>query len=117
MKYTKFTLENFKGISKPVVIDIGGKLKEPLCLVGNNESGKTTILKGIELIGKLCKGHVLKSGEAANYRPKVGIDFTGKIELGVGISFDTLDIKDEVCAKIKPLKPLANYRSSAQTLA
>ena len=93
MKYTKFTLENFKGISKPVVIDIGGKLKEPLCLVGNNESGKTTILKGIELIGKLCKGHVLKSGEAANYRPKVGIDFTGKIELGVGISFDTLDIK------------------------
>jgi len=63
IQYIKFTLENFKGIVKEVAIDISSNINHPFCFVGNNECGKTTILKDIELIGKLCKGYVLQNGE------------------------------------------------------
>ena len=52
MRYIKFTLKNFKGI-KEVTLDV--TQEKPIALVGINESGKTTILEGIEYIGEHCK--------------------------------------------------------------
>ena len=54
MKFLQMSLYNFKGITDRITIDICDNQK-PLTIVGNNECGKTTILKGLELIGKLCK--------------------------------------------------------------
>lgn len=70
MKYRSFFLRNYKGIANEVTIDIGGDQFKPYCLLGNNESGKTTILNGIELIGRLCSGYQLKNGQLTAIRPK-----------------------------------------------
>ena len=51
------------------------------CLVGDNESGKTTILQGINLIGRLCKGGregKLSPVDLRENRPR-GVDFSGDI--------------------------------------
>ena len=52
MRYIKFTLKNFKGI-KDITLDVTDT--KPIALVGLNESGKTTILEGINYIGQHCK--------------------------------------------------------------
>ena len=67
MKYTKFGLKNFKGV-KEVAIDVNGNEK-PMALVGLNESGKTTILEGVEKIAWHCK-HIFagKGGKLNNER-------------------------------------------------
>ena len=93
MHYSQFSMENFRGISEPVTINLQQSRKKPICLVGNNESGKTTILKGIELIGLLCKGKNMENGELVKCRPKQGMDFTGDIALSAGINFETVDLK------------------------
>jgi predicted ATP-dependent endonuclease of OLD family len=47
MKFSNFTIENFKGISK-MSLDLDSKYQKNFCtLVGLNESGKTTILEAI----------------------------------------------------------------------
>lgn len=52
MKYTKFEINNFKGI-KSLVLDFGEKKEfEIFTLVGLNESGKTTILEAIDFLQK-----------------------------------------------------------------
>ncbi|WP_455474744.1 AAA family ATPase [Bartonella sp. B30(2025)] len=51
MQFVAFEFENFRGISAPVKIDLtDGDPSFPFVLVGDNEAGKTTILKGIEII-------------------------------------------------------------------
>ncbi len=90
MKFINFSFNNFKGISN-VTIDIQD-LSKPLCLLGLNESGKTTILKAIDRIGDLCKGGELKNGDRLEIRPK-GVDFTGVVRLETDIILDTEDVE------------------------
>lgn len=45
MKYTKFTIENYKGISGPLGVDLHKTSLMPI--IGVNECGKTTILQAI----------------------------------------------------------------------
>lgn len=93
MRYTKFTLKNFKGIEEVDFDFLLKRKKKPAVLLGLNESGKTTILEGIKLIGKHCR-HLAKgndgsplsieNGELQAIIPKPQIDepaFDGKIEL------------------------------------
>lgn len=92
MIFQIFTLENYKGISDKVTIDLTeGKEGFPYSLVGNNESGKTTILKGIELIGQLCSGLVLQNGKLASIRPKEAY-FNGETTLSAIILLDQSEI-------------------------
>ena len=45
MKYSKFTIHKYKGIKKPIVIDL---MKSSLIpIIGVNECGKTTILEAL----------------------------------------------------------------------
>lgn len=90
MRYTKFSLQNFRGIKDAVEVDIDAN--NLICLVGNNESGKTTILQGIAWIGKLCKGERPEVGDLFVVRPKSRGLFTGQITLSAGILFDDEDI-------------------------
>lgn len=112
MHYESFTLENYKGISQAVTVSIEDTSKTPTCLVGNNESGKTTILKGIELIGKLSHGHRLRDGELAACRPKKAIHYTGTIRLSTRVVFDQADVKgnEEDPSELSELK--ASLRSN-----
>ena len=50
MIYKKFYFKNYKGIKEKVEIDIDANGDKPYCIIGNNEGGKTTILKGINLL-------------------------------------------------------------------
>ena len=84
MKYKSFIFENYKGISEKITIDVA----DLSCLVGNNESGKTTILKGIKLIGNLCEGYILENGNRNECRPKSD-SFTDTIILGANIVFSS----------------------------
>ena len=70
MDFKSFTLEQYRGIDKAITISIDKKSNKPYCLIGNNESGKTTILKGINLIGELCKGKELSEADLNKQRPK-----------------------------------------------
>src|SRR6266705_3385218 len=45
MRYTKFTIRDYRAITGPLVIDIGKKGLIPI--IGINESGKTTILHAL----------------------------------------------------------------------
>ncbi len=82
MKYTKFKIENFKGIQS-VEIDIESlSINKAIALVGLNESGKTTILKAVELIGQHCsflhekrKNPFLENGEINKIKPKTTASF------------------------------------------
>ncbi len=86
MKYLSFSLENYKGIKK---FSINVDPNQPISLVGLNESGKTTILEGIDHIGKHCKQlstnkfrQLLNNGELAKVRPKKlpGVFFSDEIK-------------------------------------
>ena len=61
MKFTKFRFENYKGLSNVEIDMLDGK--NPICLLGLNESGKTSILKAIHTLGRICKGEDLNNGE------------------------------------------------------
>ena len=56
MRYIEFYLENFKGVRK-LQLTIDKRNKNPIPLVGLNESGKTTVLEGINRIGERVKGY------------------------------------------------------------
>ncbi len=88
MKYSKFTIKNYKGISD-VVIDFSNN--RILTLVGLNESGKTTILDSIKLFYMMVKGTVPNEAQINLLRPK-GIDFTGFIEISGCLVFEKDDI-------------------------
>ena len=93
MKYLSFSLENYKGISEEISIDISNK-KSVSCIIGDNESGKTTILRGLELIGYLCKTfQSLKNGSLLDIRPK-GFEFTGKAILSCFVEITEEEINE-----------------------
>ncbi|WP_455475189.1 AAA family ATPase [Bartonella sp. B17] len=72
MQFTAFELENFRGISDPIKIDMtDGNPFFPFVLIGDNEAGKTTILEGIRLIYRLCSGEILNEDSITSMRPKV----------------------------------------------
>ncbi len=91
MKYKSFHFKNFKGI-KETTIDLynGGVV----CLLGLNEQGKTTILKGIDLCYKHVKETInnaarfeLTNGYLAEIAPRED-NFTGNIELSLTLLND-----------------------------
>lgn len=91
MKYLNFKLQNFKGIES---LKIKISDKQPLCLVGMNESGKSTILEGIDLIGRHCELlskkkslPLLENGILAKLKPKkpLGFFFSDIIEFSCDI--------------------------------
>lgn len=93
MKFTSFYFQNYKGIIEKLTIQVSSLVS----LVGNNESGKTTILQGIELIGKLCKHKdgidYLQNGMRNDIRPKGQSEsFTDDIILGASLSVEKTDI-------------------------
>lgn len=86
MIYKSFSLKNFRGISDEFKIKMAD-FNKIISIIGNNESGKTTILQGIECIGYLCKGHTLENGKLRKALPKknnagfVNVDTTFKCEI------------------------------------
>ncbi|WP_332061017.1 AAA family ATPase [Bartonella sp. CB74] len=92
MLFTSFKLENFRGISQPVEIDFTkGNQDFPFVLVGNNESGKTTILKGINFISVLCRAKQLPEDFFVSIRPKSSY-FNGDIVLSACLSCNSDDM-------------------------
>ena len=89
MKFISFKFENFKGIDS-LSLDLQNS-KKPICLLGLNESGKTTILQAIYILGKLCRGNVLENGERLSIRPK-GFEFTGDIIFQAEVILEKADI-------------------------
>ena len=65
----------------------------PLCIIGLNESGKTTILQGIELIGALCEGKELRKGDFNAIKPR-GPQFNDEIKFGVMMEVEASDKKE-----------------------
>jgi len=55
MIYKKFYFENYKGIKDKLEFPVNVDSKKPYCIIGNNEGGKTTILKGMAFISRLCR--------------------------------------------------------------
>lgn len=97
MIYKKFFFENFKGIQGKLEIELGEK---PILasLIGLNESGKTTILKGIKLFYKLAKMDDHKnffemSEHWQSFRPKRTNFFTGVLKIGAEIILEEKDLK------------------------
>ena len=99
MIFQSFTLSNYKDISAPVTIEMNSDSSKPYCVIGNNESGKTTILKGIETIGYLFKGNKLQNGKLIAIRPK-GSYFTGKIKLSAVVKIDQAE-REQITGKGK----------------
>ena len=94
MIYKKFYFKNYKGIKDKVEIDIDANSKKPYCIIGNNESGKTTILKGINIIGRLCCGDKLNDDETSEIKPNIDY-WTGEIELSTIISYKSNEIEEQ----------------------
>lgn len=87
MRFSSFFLKNFRGIDE---VEIKIEKGVPICLLGSNEAGKTTILKGIELLGKrLQKGSL--NGGRASIKPRK-YPFTDTVVIGAEIIFDSRDI-------------------------
>lgn len=85
IKYESFSLENYKGIKEKLTFSLSKNNDIPHCIIGNNESGKTTILKGIQLIDILCKGMTIDNGRRKAIKPK-GDYFSGTVKLGAKLS-------------------------------
>ena len=81
IQFKKFEFKNYKGIKGPLVVEFDSTRELPYCLIGDNEAGKTTILQGIETIGKLCQGKMLENGDRLAIKP-IGSSFSGDVELG-----------------------------------
>ncbi|WP_336288345.1 AAA family ATPase [Bartonella sp. CB60] len=76
MQFVAFEIKNFKGILDPVRIDMtDGNPSFPFILVGDNESGKTTILQGIHLIYLLCCGYYYEEDLSYNFNPIINENF------------------------------------------
>ena len=90
MKYLSYALENYRGIKEKITIEINDS-KSLSCIIGNNESGKTTILQGIKIIGQLCKGHVFVLDKINSFRPRLS-SFTGDIIFSTKIELNEDEI-------------------------
>lgn len=87
MKYTGFTIENYKGIEKAVLDLTKLPRANIFTLVGLNESGKTSILEAIYLL------HNDVSTEQAHeliHKSKKG-NFNGSISISATLQLDDLD--------------------------
>ena len=89
MKYSKFVIKNFKGISE---VEVDLKDNRVITLVGLNESGKTTIMESIYLFYKMLKGDDPDDNEIKAFRPK-GSGFSGDIEITGNLYFEESDIE------------------------
>ena len=89
MKFTKFLFENYKGISSVAIDMTDGK--KPICLLGLNESGKTSILQAIETLGRLCKGKEIQNGERKSMMPKGGKNYTGIVKFQAELELSDKD--------------------------
>ena len=92
MIYKSFKIKNFKGIDE-VSIDLANS--RIISLVGLNESGKTSIMEGVQLFYRIAKGENPTTEHLNEFRPK-GINFSGKIEISA-----TLILEDEDKKKIE----------------
>ncbi len=89
MQYKSFEVTNYKGIQK---VDLDLNNNRIITLVGLNESGKTTILKSLELFYRVARGNNPDDNEIKSLRPK-GTEFTGSVTLSALAIFDTEDKK------------------------
>lgn len=99
MQYIEFCIKKYKGIEEVRIPMSNTDDRKPICLLGLNESGKTTTLEAINTIGKLCRGGSLKNGQLQSMRPK-GVGFTGSVELSTIIGLNPAE-QEQVQAIIK----------------
>ena len=92
MYYKKFVIERFKGIDK---VEVDLERDRVVTLVGLNESGKTTVMQGIELYYRMARDKQPSTEQLKEFRPK-GIDFSGNIVVGA-----TLRLEDDDKRKIQ----------------
>lgn len=92
MIYKSFKIKNFKGIDE-VNVDLANS--RIITLVGLNESGKTSIMEGVQLFYRIAKGENPTTEQLNEFRPK-GINFSGEIEVSA-----TLILEDEDKKKIE----------------
>ena len=92
MIYKSFKIKNFKGIDE-VNVDLANS--RIITLVGLNESGKTSIMEGVQLFYHMAKGENPTTEQLNEFRPK-GINFSGSIEISA-----TLILEDEDKKKIE----------------
>ena len=88
MFFEYFILENYKGIEKIKIPLLNNK--RPHCLLGLNESGKTTILEGIRDIGHHCsqlnkQAPVLDNGELNRIKPRYNSEYDYSIVFTCGV--------------------------------
>ena len=90
MKYTKFTIENYKGIPK-IELDLSKKPGSNIfTLVGLNESGKTTLLEAIYLFQ-----NSIKKKDAHTLIPKnKQHEFNGEISIKAELELSSEDLKE-----------------------
>jgi len=89
MRYSKFTIQNFKGVDRVEIDLLNNRV---VTLVGLNESGKTTIMEAINLFYKMLRGNEPSEAELKEFRPK-GTDFSGDIEITGELQFEEDDIE------------------------
>lgn len=98
MRYSKFEISHYKGVKDTVVIDMAHLPSSKIyTLVGLNESGKTSILKAIELLQNDCpKGYeheMIHVSQKGNY--------TGDMSVAAVLDLDE-DDEQQVCAQGVP---------------
>ncbi len=89
MIYKSFRIKNFKGIDE-VNVDLANS--RIITLVGLNESGKTSIMEGVQLFYRIAKGENPSTEQLNEFRPK-GINFTGTIEVSASLTLEEADKK------------------------
>ncbi|MEC3964550.1 AAA family ATPase [Flagellimonas halotolerans] len=93
MIYKEFTIENFKGVDK---VNVSLDKDELVLLLGLNESGKTTILKGIETfdyLNDLSKDYDNNFFRTIRKKSDVSSDTPAMITALIGLE-EILEIKD-----------------------
>jgi predicted ATP-dependent endonuclease of OLD family len=108
MRYTKFTIENYKGIQN-LEIDLNRQPNSKIItLVGLNESGKTSIL---EAINTFSVG--ISENESHKLIPKKSkSNFNGSVKIIAEIAVtreDNVLLQTFISNSIKKLKPLDNF--------
>lgn len=98
MRYTKFEIRNFKGIER-LTIDLSKQPNSNIhTFVGLNESGKTTILEAINIVG-----HDWEKGNEHQLTPKhLKASFTGDVSIIAYVEVDQEDNR-RILEKFKEL--------------
>lgn len=101
MKLKRVTVENFKGI-KSLELDLcdaDGSPRPLTCIIGDNGSGKTSILQAIAWVLGRAAGRIPQGGELGwpGFLPE-RVDSLGepKVELVATLSRDELDLADHI---------------------